>query len=799
MAFWVPYSDFKIGVEKKDIEEYIKKVRANELPIVSGNNTQQSFSYFIKEKMGLPHYQNAEIEIGYKDEKTANIYLTSKNATTQSLKNRIPKSDAIDLKEEDLSGLDFEGVTFNSTALDAVNFKDTMLFNSKFLHIDSKSTNIESAVINPGTSISRVSPEQHQSLSRKIDATTITQSNTALDNPQAIENAKKYIEQFEKSPSNVPIDKTFDILRYNYFKTSDKSFLNNVENTAERYVLDQVKQALSEKNIGPSWLGSWVTSTSKTDYIDKIKALISSKTLEALRKDDFLAENFYMEDNSFSENLKNGILDDQFITSLKNLIEKLPKKKTPEDKNKLEKRTHEFVEKHIAKKVNDWKNSQEISKKRTEDLKQLSGRKKYDKTESLKGAGGMLQYIHSIAHRLPDNMSPRKPSSYPAIDPLDKDALAQDLALKKEGAKLISQIVASATAGSAAYGLSSIFLPTGNRANATIGAISGLAANRFAKHAIDKEFTYENYKNFDNKLGDLLLEVGTIQKTLKPHGKTIVTDVATKMLLDYTGSKGSAVEKLSMFQGTKTSLGLFAAYRDYFTVTQYIEKQKNKKDPTERRRPGSASFNFHLEYKLFSKTKLFTALFVATLLVAASVSLVTLFPAAIPALTSIVTKAAAIEIGVMAVGAFAAATATTYLLYGVVEKGIGRIHKKFKMEERVNDFSEASDEDYSKKLAAAKTLQKAFKAKKLRKDTNDRVEKTKEKKLTERKHLMEDIRNPKNAQNLKKVTHAEKLKESRNNQGKFKITRDDLRMTEGEHTSREKSKKVRPTHGRGKN
>ncbi len=762
MAFWVPYSDFKIGVEKKDILEYIEKVRENNLPISPQKESehrtkdavQQSFSYFIKAKMKLAYYQDADIEIGFKSKKAA---IKETQETEEEYKGVIDQEDSIDLTGVDISGLDFEGVTFNSTNLNGVNFDGTLLHNSSIFYTDlSGSKTITKAIVNDRTGFSDggLSEEQRGQLVKKSktekylrDATKedkmrfaslMDDSKKALgsiDDPStvatALDVAKAFIlsinprvsaDQHFTSP-----DQAFDVLRYHYLKTGDETLLSAVEKTSKKYISTEIESALKGVALHSSGVSDLLFTSKSSTYAKRIKQIISDTIEGEIQQDEFLKKHFLIGKREIRRTLMGRILTESFIGEVVKKVDELSAQGNSAEATKYKGRLEQIIVEHTKRETNEWKESQTMGKEKWADLTSLSARKKFKTHVGIRpDAGGF------VTRQLPDWCSPLQPSSYPAIDPYDQKAVLKDLALKQDGAKFLAKI-GSAGAGASAGALLSAFTSTGRVASATAGvAVAGLSS-MFSGAVIDAQFKYKDHKKYNNKMGDKLLELGVIYRTMKPHIETLGVGAVNNIALKYMGGTGYVQETASTFQNLLSTASTYIAYRDFYATKDLLANQSTKLNPLDRKRPGSQEFDQLLKKKLFSKRKLVTSLIVGSALLVAGIVLATAFPAAIPALTAFVAKGVSLQVGAVAVGSFAATAGLTYMSYGVVSKGLESIKNFIKSRSSKARLSAQGEEIMSGKIKASDTIGRSFRQYKLRKS---REERSKEPKHTTISHVV---------------------------------------------------------------
>lgn len=730
MAFWVPYSDFKIGVEKKDIEEYEKKIRKGELPVATQkkkaakdagkDSQQQSFAYFIKNKMGLAFHQDASVEIGFKDEEAARKHLVKEgDKVPEDYKKRIPEEDAIDLDKIDISGLDFEGVTFHSTrSLDTVNFDQTLLHNSSMVHTDlSKSESITKASFNeiPKDGLSE---EQTDYISKKIssgkrvtttsaDATKVKE---ALDDPGKATKALRLAQTFggtmlmgESDDYILSMDQAFDVLRYQSLKTKDKALLDQVEKTSKKYIAAEVEAALKEVKFTPTSWSAWAWRSSSDTYSKKIEQIISDTLTEQIASDDFLKKHFSIKHADLKKFLREEVLTKAFVAKTQHAIQTLSSTEEDFETKGFKKITSNGVAKHVTEKALEWKSHQDVARNRWEELETLSKRKKLKKHVGISPETGNF-----VTRQLPDWCSPLKPSSYPAIDPYDKEAIVKDLALKQEGAEFLKQL-SSVGAGTTVATFMAAFAPTGYTANALAGVTAGTVTSALLEHSISKSFNYDNYKEYDNQLGDKLLELGVMYKSMKPHLAILGIGGVNSIFFECLKTSGYLQEALSKYQKIVTSVSTYAAYSDFYATKDYLTKQRTKSNPQHRRRPGSKGFDLNLKHKLFSQGRFFTAIAVATAVLVAATVLVTAFPYAIPVLTAIAAKGVSLEVGALAITGFAAASGITYLSFGAMSKGVDRIKDFFTRRSYTVKLKAQADEGFKAKEKAADVIKSAFK------------------------------------------------------------------------------------------
>ena len=740
MAFWVPYSDFKIGVEKKDILEYIQQVSANALPInpQKKDSTQQSFAYFIKKKMKLDYYQDAEIEVGFKSKKAAKKYLVKVgDEAPEEYTGKIDTEDSINLSGIDISGLDFEGVTFNSTDLNGVNFDRTFLHNSSILYTDlSGSETITKSTVNSSTTFPEggLSAEQREQLKKKAKTaerleykqTDIQKELGDLDDPgtlgRALEIAKAF---FLTAVPGVSLenhirstDKSFDVLRYHYLKTGDETLLNEVEQASKKHISQEIKSSLKDVTLHSPGYTSWLIKPNSEKYSEKIKQIVSNTIEEEIQKDGFLKKHFLIEIGAVRKTLMDKILTKDFIGEVKNAVDTLSSVSGSEKVKEVKRRIERAIVERVEEETHKWKESQTVGKEKWADLESLSKRKKFKKHIGVSPNSG------SMATRalLPDWCSPLQPSSYPSIDPYDTEEILKDLALKKEGAEFLTKIGAAGTGASAGV-LLSAFTSTGKITSAVASvAVTGLTSI-LSDSFLDSQFKYENHKDYDNKMGDKLLELGVIYRSMKPHIEKLGIGAVNTIALKYMGGTGYLQGTAQTYQNILSSAYTYMAYRDFYATKDCISKQSTEENTSARKRPGSNSFDLNLKHKLFSNSKFFTSLFVGAALLVVGIVLATSFPVAIPALTAFVTKGISLKVGAVAVGSFAATAGLTYLSYGAVSKGVDHIKHFVKSRSSKSSLAEQSDDSMKDKIKGADTIKRAFSNYKYRKAAEEAMSK----------------------------------------------------------------------------
>lgn len=656
MAEYKPKSSGVIYVTREDLESYKNKDPMN----------RGSLKDFIKEQMEpvIPDYQDIDIEL---KEDLNHIDLSDCDLSGLKIENK-------ELLDVDLSGANLSGAEITGGRIFA-NFARAKLFDAKFYRVDFTQSDFHNIIVNDNTYLWTTRELQKKAetwLERGKQAIASTgvpiseyegcllsdDAEVAQNQKTQIENAKildklltdKSVAQVKKEFDNrnklgmkdvqlLNMDNSMLVCRFALAKdpedTTAIEYLEFLKNEQIKRIKNEVSSKIWKKQSWSTWAKGFAKKNAVVEHItDSITNIITSD-------DDFLKNHFLF--NADKEGLGNYL--DKITPNLEGFLQdsKREKLKENEIKEKFDKSaTKEF----IVKDINQFK--EEIRSEHREDgIKNLAGNvtappKETTRLERLQEELKKTGKKH-FDKVWPSAFRPDVRSSFPAIDPNDEEALANDLALKAEGLKLLASIGAMSgglAAGNVAGGyLATMGVPsmlsgylTPAIAYTASGAIQ--SGNDALVEYLKKE---ENRPLLEGQLGDRLLECGLYMRhAVKPFSPNLNTPSATA-LIQYLASGPLSFTGMTVMSSTPGMIGTtaagamaYAAYKNAVAVRAAITEEKDKDNFMKRNRPGSEEFTKELDKKLVTekmKRALITGIPAAIIVVGVAVASIATFGA----------------------------------------------------------------------------------------------------------------------------------------------------------------------------
>jgi len=625
MPFWVPGKDAVIAATKEDIEEYARKYHAGELKMRGKSGYQQSFAYFLKHKLNIPDYQRVSVEVSYANQ------TTSETQAGLNHPHREEPTNYIDLRDVEMKGLNFSGVSFYSTRFPE-DLEDTVLLGAKFHNVDFSGTKIEDALVDRNVFEGTILPDDaRNTITKAIQEleSFSTENLTSADGfsigthadfqwaLKLIMSGDAYLE------ISTTIDPAFNFFRLSYAMGSKDSekYIEEIERASKK-VIDDMAQVVVAEKLGKQSLGRKVGEV----VGGFLSGWITKRGPELLQGDK-------------KESERQRVIKDinHVFAECKDYLryEFLPK----EDQDKVKAFLRDNIERFAAspddqrvgmirQATQEWVASQTAENKRWEKIQKRAGKGKIkekahefkrhmQKTGQLRG-GEFWDCLKG--HAVPDALSLSKPSKYPAIDPTDTESISRDIYLKQRGAKFLATIAGVGTGAVVApaatklvssiatsYGVPSLTVGTG-AAVAGGGGIGGLLARSFAEGVINQE----NYHKLNNGLGDSLLELGALAEILEPHLKTLGLSVGGAVLGDQLGLNGGIVKFIKdSYFSVIAATAAYTGYKNYKAIKGEMDEQ-GKIPFQDRVRPGSKVFDEKIKKKLFDLPKTIVIVTLAT-------------------------------------------------------------------------------------------------------------------------------------------------------------------------------------------
>ncbi|MBP9791824.1 MAG: hypothetical protein KBC27_01280 [Rickettsiales bacterium] len=293
------------------------------------------------------------------------------------------------------------------------------------------------------------------------------------------------------------------------------------------------------------------------------------------------------------------------------------------------------------------------------------------KSAAVKGGIGAVLGAAAV-NAIPERLSPIAPSDWPAIDPKNEALKSRDVQLKLRGLFWCAMLSGGAIEGitGATLGIETI---------STIASSFGLvktlvSAQEFNINDDPKNMSSivsrgvkkldgvlsQYQESLDSQLGDRLLEIGTIMEQIEPRLGIIMLNRKIMQVTQF-GSPGFLGDILSTSQSIQNFFSFWSIKNNFYAVTDSL-KTEQEKPFMERQRPGSPVLTKEIEEKMWLKKvslRSMTTVLGLSLLVVLGIAAAPLFGAA----------AAAIGMKAAIIGTCATiAVATTgYISYSVLK------------------------------------------------------------------------------------------------------------------------------------
>lgn len=598
---------FIIAFDRDDVRRYIEY----------SENFEISFVDFLKMGLEVPRHQRVEV-----------------------------KGTDVNLEDLDLSNLDLSGIHLINPKTNAqTKFDGTLLFDTTFSGtVNLKETDIQKAVKNMKTSIPEeaISPAQKKSIAKRMSV--LYASANSSDSPEfkriLAKKGKTYKEALKaaldftrRDHDDLGIDDYIFIVRLELKKAQNSENAEGIRsasqklaeiNTQSLQVIEtMIRQTVDQQQTTVRKILGVFRSPDERQK--EIKEFIVQSFLEGFKNSNYLRDHFLPETDK--ESLQ-GYFDStipKFVNDINKHISPDLLKTTPQKpiNEVLTEFNRSQIFQYHKERISAWQDLQLQQSNRESVLKRIAQLDvKPDDSGVATRAGqavsraasnaahkaaGMIGQTHNLERASAAVAYPTQPSSYPAIDPTDINAIKRDLALKRRAVRLLMD----AGVGVAA-------LVTFNPILGGLGLVGNIVTD---KVILDRFFVPENHHKFDNQLGDKLLEIGLIAETLCPNGKYLAVSIGSALLsraLDAVVPIGPLQGLVRTHAGINTSLALWALSKDVPAIYGAIQHEKQKADPLKRIRPGTRQFELKVQPKLLNLKMFYiaTTLTLASLIVA---------------------------------------------------------------------------------------------------------------------------------------------------------------------------------------
>lgn len=232
------------------------------------------------------------------------------------------------------------------------------------------------------------------------------------------------------------------------------------------------------------------------------------------------------------------------------------------------------------------------------------------KSAAVKGTIGAVLGAAAI-NAVPERISPIAPSDWPAIDPKNEALKSRDVQLKLRGLFWCAML-----SGGAIEGITGTTL--GIETASTIASSFGLVKTLVSAQEFNINDDPKNISNIvskgvkkldgvlskyqeslDSQLGDRLLEIGTIMEQLEPRLGIIMLNRKIMQVTQF-GSPGFLGDILSMSQSIQNFFSFWSMKNNYYAVTDSLKKEQAKPF-IDRQRPGSPKLTKEIEEKMWLK------------------------------------------------------------------------------------------------------------------------------------------------------------------------------------------------------
>ncbi|MCH9753466.1 MAG: hypothetical protein K0T99_01025 [Alphaproteobacteria bacterium] len=667
VAFFIPKRNFTIGVTKKEISDYAEARR--------NGTTDLSFIQYIKGQMGLPDHQEVVVEAEYTNEEYA--------------KEKTPNY--INLKEVNLSEGDFSSTDYSDNSRSNIVFRNVTFPKASFMkgiHIERESIRGEDYrktqnLLGPILTVEEWRTE-HKDLDDTIKAEqrnrhilrTYKPSSAEIQNTIAAHNSTIWSitetgKYFFKTMSPVyntndilSMDSVFDVYRFDSIENNDASKLKEVEKMATTHV-EKVVDAALNKTRTRGWFGRDISTNKSKRINDGIKSTL----IKEMKDSGFLGKEFLIRTDTAP---LQDFLDKNLPLWQKTLDENITNQNpTASDVTKSLNSNN-----NVTEAIKTWEKSITEERDRWTTLNKYSSQDK-SKWKTKKP---------SVEIKLPGGLS--NISVWPSISPNDKQAREEDLRLKKEGLRVL---VSGSTAALGGLGMTAAWLGAINATTGVAAVVTSIAAGVATDKIISTQMTLDNYESFNNKFGDLLLELGTGKRACeRAAGFTGVTAINQYLLSKVLPNQ--FVAPAQTFNGALLGIGAWITGRNISACYSTIQSEKNK-SPTNRNRPGSPEFNNKLDPKLIHMPKLaVSAALSVTLVLAFTLAAVFAGPAIAPFMATI----GALSTTQLAIGGILATAGFTVAGYATYNKASSYFkNKSQKKQSRPNVSNERNTREES--------------------------------------------------------------------------------------------------------